>query len=124
MHRLAPAYRLGMITNGYTDSQRGRLKSADLLDVFVPLLISEEVGVAKPDARIFEMALTQLELRPEAVLYVGDSISHDREGCLRAGIDFCHYCPAPGISDALPPVKFRISNLTELIAILLPESIP
>ncbi len=124
LNRLAPAYRLGMITNGYSDSQRGRLAAAGLLDVFDPLLISEEVGVAKPDARIFEMTLTQLNLRPEAVLYVGDSISHDREGCLRAGIDFCHYCPTPGISDALPPVKFRIAELTELIRILLPESTP
>ena len=89
-----------MITNGYSNSQRGRLKAAGLLRLFNPLLISEEVGVAKPDALIFEMALTQLELRPEAVLYVGDSINHDREGCLRAGIDFCHYCPVDGESDA------------------------
>ena len=111
-----------MITNGYSDSQRGRLKAAGLLRLFDPLLISEEVGVAKPDALIFEMALTQLELRPEAVLYVGDSISHDREGCLRAGIDFCHYCPTPSKSDALPPVNYRIAEFAELIPILLPDA--
>ena len=93
LQRLSETYRLGMITNGYSDSQRGRLGAARLLDVFDPLLISEEVGVAKPDVRIFKMALTHLGLPPEAVLYIGDSISHDREGCLRAGIDFCHYCP-------------------------------
>ena len=122
LQRLATGYRIGMITNGYSDSQRGRLAAAGLLDVFAPLLISEEVGVAKPDALIFEMALTQLELRPEAVLYVGDSISHDREGCLRAGIDFCHYCPTPSKSDALPSAKFRIAEFTELIPILLPDA--
>ena len=32
-----------MITNGYSDSQRGRLEAAGLLDLFDPLLISEEV---------------------------------------------------------------------------------
>ena len=48
--------------------------------------------MAKPDARIFELALEQLELDAEDVLYVGDSLSHDRAGCLAAGISFCHYC--------------------------------
>ena len=78
LQSLSPHFRLGMVTNGYSDSQRGRLEAAGLQGVFDPLLISEEVGVAKPDLRIFEMALTQLQLDPGAVLYVGDSISHDR----------------------------------------------
>lgn len=121
LRRLSETYRLGMITNGYSDSQRGRLAAAGLLEVFDPLLISEEAGVAKPDQRIFEMALARLALPPEAVLYVGDSISHDREGCRRAGIDFCHYCPQPGAVKGLPSVKFRIAALTELIAILTPD---
>jgi len=121
---LSPHYRLGMITNGYSDSQRGRLGAARLLDVFDPLLISEEVGVAKPDIRIFKMALTHLGLPPEAVLYVGDSISHDREGCLRAGIDFCHYCPSLKKAGDLPQVKFRVAELTDLIPLLLPDLTP
>ena len=119
--RLAPHYRLGMITNGYSDSQRGRLTAAGLLGFFNPLLISEEVGAAKPDARIFQLALARLELPPETVLYVGDSIGHDREGCLRAGIDFCHYCQGRKVSNKLPAVQFRITELIELIPLLLPD---
>ncbi len=122
--RLSESYRLGMITNGYSDSQRGRLKAAGLLDVFDPLLISEEVGLAKPDARIFQMALARLDLPPEAVLYVGDSIGHDREGCRRAGIEFCYYCPEPTASDDLPDVSFRIARLAELIPALIPGLTP
>lgn len=124
LRRLSKSYRLGMITNGYSDSQRGRLEAAGLLDVFYPLLISEEVGVAKPDVRIFELALTKLERSPEEVLYVGDSISHDRAGCLRAGIDFCHYCPGHGAFDELPDSRYRIAELTDLISILLPDLTP
>ena len=114
LRELSTAYRLGMITNGYSNSQRGRLRAAGLLDVFDPLLISEEVGVQKPDERIFEMALTHLGLGPEALLYVGDSISHDREGCLRAGIDFCHYCPRMDVDNELPAVPYRLTELTDL----------
>ncbi len=124
LRRLSEKYRLGMITNGYSDSQRGRLAAAGLLDFFNPLLISQEVGVAKPDIRIFELALTNLGLPPEAVLYVGDSISHDREGCLRAGIDFCHYCPERDSWGALPAARYRIAELTDLIPILLPGLTP
>lgn len=121
LRRLTATYRLGMITNGYSDSQRGRLAAADLLNCFNPLLISEEVGAAKPDIRIFEMALSELGLPPESALYVGDSISHDREGCLRAGIDFCHYCPGQNDWDELPGAQYRITELTDLIPILLPS---
>ena len=124
LQRLSGTYRLGMITNGYSDSQRGRLRAAGLIDLFDPLLISEEVGVAKPDVRIFELALSALSLPPEAALYIGDSISHDREGCLRAGIDFCHYRPGGKTAGALPEARYRIADLTELVSILLPNLTP
>ncbi len=116
---LAQHFRLGMISNGYSDSQRGRLAAAGWRDRFDPLLISEEVGLAKPDARIFDMALEQLDLAPEDVLYVGDSLSHDREGCLRAGISFCHLCPDAARDAGLPAVQYRIGRLSELAPLLL-----
>lgn len=119
---LARHYRLGMITNGYSDSQRGRLTAAGWRDRFDPLLISEEVGLAKPDARIFEMALERLELGAEEVLYVGDSLSHDREGCLRAGIPFCHFRPDQRRDAGLPTVNYRIDHLLDLVDLLRPTA--
>ena len=113
-------FRLGVITNGYIDSQRGRLNAAGLTPFFDPVLISEEVGVAKPDARIFQIALAALDLRPEDVIYVGDSISHDYQGCQNAGIDFCHYFPQDNAGTALPQVKLRISRLIDLLDIFAP----
>ena len=122
LERLSRQYRLGVISNGYVDSQRGRLEASALARYFDPIVISEEVGVAKPDARIFQLALDQLGLPAEAALYIGDSISHDREGCRRAGVDFCHFCPGSGDVSELPPVKFRIRHLSELTALLIPLS--
>ena len=122
LQQLSRRYRLGVITNGFIDSQRGRLEAAGLTDYFDPIRISEEVGIAKPDRRIFEMALAQLEMRAQEVLYIGDSISHDREGCISAGIDFCHYCPHPAMDLDLPAVKFRIGRLSELIDLLSPRA--
>ena len=118
VERLAEHFRLGMISNGYSESQRGRLAAVGWSDRFDPLLISEEVGVAKPDERIFEMALEQLELGRPDVLYVGDSLSHDREGCRRAGIRFCHYCPDQTQADGLRAREYRIGHLHELAELL------
>ena len=121
VQKLSDRFQLGVITNGYIDSQRGRLDAAGLTPFFDPVLISEEVGVAKPDARIFQMALAALDLRPEDVIYIGDSISHDYQGCQNARIDFCHYCPRHFKEEtALPQVKFGISRLTELLDLLAP----
>ena len=118
LRRLSESYRLGVITNGYIDSQRGRLEATEMTMMFEVILISEEVGIAKPDLCIFNLALSRLELPPEAVLYVGDSIAHDYQGARAAGIDFCHYCPNPLNDMGLQPVKFRISRLAELLDLL------
>ena len=121
LNHLSRPYRLGMITNGYIDSQRGRLKATGLTRYFDPILISEEVGVAKPDAAIFELALAALQLGRDEVLYIGDSISHDYQGCLNAGIDFCHYYPDSRDDSGLPRVKYRIRQLRELHDLLLTQ---
>ena len=114
MELLGECFQLGMITNGYSESQRGRVAAAGWRDRFDPLLISEEVGHAKPDARIFNLSLEQLNVAADDALYVGDSLSHDREGCRRAGIPFCHFCPRPRQETALPAGDYRIGHLLEL----------
>jgi putative hydrolase of the HAD superfamily len=59
-----------------------RLRLAGFFDVVV---ISGEVGVQKPDPRIFEMAVRQVKLQPREVVYIGDT-SGDVHGALDAGL--------------------------------------
>ncbi len=123
VRHLSQHFPLGLITNGYSDSQRGRLDAAGLSQFFDPILISEEVGIAKPDARIFEMALHALDLSAADVIYIGDSIGHDCAGCQNAGIDFCHYCPDLATDrPPLPAVKYQIGHLPDLIDLLTGDS--
>ncbi|MCY4018981.1 MAG: HAD-IA family hydrolase [Chloroflexi bacterium] len=122
LQQLSRRYRLGLITNGYIDSQRGRLDAARLSQFFDPILISEEVGIAKPDARIFKMALDALDLSASDVIYVGDSIGHDYAGCRNAGIDFCLYSPDLATDGPLPDVKYRIGYLPDLVNLLAADS--
>jgi len=59
-----------------------KLRLAALFDVVV---VSGEVGVEKPDPRIFELAVQQAKLQPREVVYVGDT-ADDVHGALDAGL--------------------------------------
>ena len=73
LNALQGKVRMGIITNGFTSLQQTRLERTGLRDHFDLLIISEEVCVAKPDARIFDYALEQAGNPPRSrVLMVGE----------------------------------------------------
>lgn len=74
--KLAEKYPLVLVSNFYGNI-RSVLKDFGLLDYFKALIESAEVGVRKPDAKIFELGIKALGLKPEEVLVVGDSIKND-----------------------------------------------
>jgi len=57
------------------------------------LVDSHVVGVAKPDPRIFQLALERSPARAEATIHVGDSLRADVEGARAAGIRPVHFDP-------------------------------
>lgn len=79
-------FRLGMISNGPSDVQRYKLKLFDLEREFDPIVISGEVGVAKPDPAIFRRALELAKVLPSEALYVGDSPVYDIVGAKSVGM--------------------------------------
>ncbi len=79
--------KLGIITNGFTALQQIRLECTGLRDHFDALVISEEVGVPKPDPRIFDYALAQAgNPDRDRVLMVGDTAESDILGGMRSGL--------------------------------------
>lgn len=110
-------YRLGLITNGLSDVQRPRLATSPLEPYFETITISDEIGVAKPDPGIFDVAFAQMgHPQKTAVLIIGDSLSSDMQGGLNYGIDTCWYNPGGKETDL--PVTYNIQRLEELSAIL------
>lgn len=83
---LQPRFSLALVTNGASDTQREILRVLDIEHRFSAVVISAEVGVAKPDARIFRFALDELGVEPENVWHVGDSLSTDVAGAKAAGL--------------------------------------
>lgn len=84
-------YSLGIITNGISEAQRKRLQAGKIYEIFKSIMISDEVGIRKPDKKIFELSLKDLQLSNHEVLFVGDSLQDDYHGAVNSDIDFCYY---------------------------------
>ena len=70
-------YPLGIISNGDNEQQRKKLESLGLMPRFAHVLISGELGIAKPDAAIFHEACRRANCSPHECLYVGDRLESD-----------------------------------------------
>jgi len=79
---------LGLVTNGIGRIQRGRMERLGIASYFEAVTISGEVGVAKPDASIFDLTFDALPgASRESAVMVGDSLGSDILGAQNAGID-------------------------------------
>lgn len=86
LNLLRQNYRLGIVSNGWPDYQREKLKTLGITDFFKTLIFSKEAGSAKPDERIFQKACESLSVQPQEALMVGDNPRLDGEGALAAGL--------------------------------------
>lgn len=82
------SFGVGLISN-WDRSARDVLTAAGLLPLLDPIVVSSEVGVAKPDPAIFRIALERAGIAPERCLYVGDNYYDDVVGSERAGMKSC-----------------------------------
>lgn len=90
LNALKGKVKMGIITNGFTALQQARLERTGFLGVFDLLVISEQVGCAKPHPAIFEYALTRMgNPARERVLMVGDNPDSDILGGINAGLATC-----------------------------------
>jgi HAD superfamily hydrolase (TIGR01549 family) len=78
--------RMALITNGASDTQRDKLRVLEMEHWFDCVVVSGELGVAKPDARIFREALGKLAIDGEDVWHVGDNLATDVGGARAAEI--------------------------------------
>ena len=116
---LANGVKMGIITNGFTELQKIRLEKTEFSHYFELITISEQVGVAKPDKRIFEHTFSQMgSVDLSKVLMVGDNPDSDVLGGMNAGVDTCwlnatkQACP-----EGIKPT-YTVASLNALQAVL------
>ncbi len=80
-----PGVRFGIITNGDLDFQAAKIAAVELDVRIEHVIASGDVGVAKPDPRIFEIACERFGVQPSAATYIGDRLRTDAIGAAEAG---------------------------------------
>lgn len=116
LHDLRPHYALHIITNGFDEVQRVKLKSSGIDGLFQEVVTSERAGASKPSPVIFAHAQKRTRALPEESLMVGDNVLSDMLGARQAGWDHAHFA-AETAPD--PEATYRIHHMDELRPLLL-----
>jgi epoxide hydrolase-like predicted phosphatase len=89
LRSLRGTYKTGLISNAWSDL-RDYIVREKMEDAFDHIIISAEVGVAKPEAKIFQIALEQAGVSPEEAVFV-DDFYVNIEGCEKVGMKGIHF---------------------------------
>ncbi len=91
--QLKPRYRLAVVSDAQSAYGLPELRAAGLADFFGPVIISGDYGYRKPDARLFQTALTKLQVRPDQAIFVGNDRFRDILGARQVGMKTILFCP-------------------------------
>jgi len=111
--------RMAIVTNGFESVQRSRLANSVIRDYITELIISEEVGAAKPKPAFFAAAFARLgDPDKSEVLLIGDSLTADMQGGADYGVDTCWYNPSGEIRPDDLQITYEITRLRDLLEVL------
>ena len=112
-----------IVTNGISKVQHGRMEGSEVRHFISGMVISEEVGAAKPDPRMLELAMEKAGVTDRRrALMLGDSLSSDIAAAANAGVDACWFNPQGAKNAKGLPVRYEIRSLDEVDAILTGEA--
>lgn len=108
-------YRLFLLTNGFLEVQKVKIRESKLEPYFEKMITSEEAGYQKPDRKIFEYAIEIVGAQKSDCIMIGDDLDNDISGAHGAGMDTVYFNPKKVEHDSLP--TYEIQNLNELFSI-------
>lgn len=121
LKKLHGQYKLVIFSNGQSKSQHDKIDSLNVNDYFDDIIVSDDIGMKKPDACALQYAAKKMNLSCDECLMVGDVFSSDILGAINAGIKPVWIC-----QDIDRPSDFykgyKIRNLNELFEILEKEN--
>ena len=78
--------KLGIISNGQKVQQRQKLRNLSIIERFAVIIISDDIGVSKPDPKIFRYGCKTANKKPADCYYVGDNLDTDAKAASAAGL--------------------------------------
>ena len=107
-------YSLGVVTNR-DEPINDYIGEKGLTDYFDLILAAGEIGIWKPDKRVFEHALQQMNTEPAKSVYIGDNYFADVLGAVNAGIQPVLVDPNKFFPEAECPVVDTVIELPPLL---------
>ena len=111
--------KIALVSNGVSAIQRSRLARCPLSPLFDAVVISEEVGAAKPAPRILRVAMDKLGCTdPAQAVMMGDSLTADIPAAVHAGVDSIYFSPE---GKTRPAATYCVSTHEEALQLLMEE---
>ena len=104
-----------MITNGISAVQRSRFARSRLTPFFREIVVSEEIGTAKPDPRFIETALARVNADPARALILGDSLTSDIAAANASHVAGCWFNPKGKKNTTAFSPDYEIRTLKEAL---------
>ncbi len=119
LDRLQGNFELVLISNGLKEVQRPKIRKSGIYDYFKEIVISDEIGVAKPHAGFFDYTFEKLNHPDkEKVLVIGDNLNSDIKGGINYGLDTCWLNLHKTNYDQKIQPKYIIENVREILDVL------
>ena len=120
LRSLEKKYKLGIIANQIPGAEK-RLEDMGIRQFFDAIVASAEEGVAKPDPRIFRIALDRTGCTPEQAVMIGDRIDNDIVPAKQLGMKTVWIKQGVGqywnIQGDCETPEFEVNSLSELLSI-------
>ena len=117
---LSRRYRLAIVTNGISSTQRRRMENSEIADCFENVFISYDIGHKKPEKGFFDYVFSFYgDVPREKMIIIGDSIGSDIKGGSDAGIATCWFNRRGAAGDTSIRVDYEIHSLAEVRSLFL-----
>jgi epoxide hydrolase-like predicted phosphatase len=94
IRELHQSYKTALLSNAWDDMRKVIAERWHFNDVFDIMVISSEVGIVKPDPRIFHLTLTRLGVQPDQAIFV-DDMSRNVVAAQALGMQAIHFQDTP-----------------------------
>jgi putative hydrolase of the HAD superfamily len=114
---LRPKYNLYILSNGFKELQSRKMQTAGIDKYFKAIILSEDIGVNKPDSRLYEHAMRKTSSNPQESLMIGDMFDTDIVGAANFGMDSMYYNPKGKSGHPFAPT-YEVRHLLDIKDIL------
>lgn len=114
---LRPKYRMFILSNGFKELQSRKMQAAGIDKYFDRLILSEDIGVNKPNRELYDYALQETGSKLEESLMIGDMFDTDIVGASNIGMEQIYYNPKEKQGHPFAPT-YEVKHLLQIKEIL------